>query len=595
VTAQSGRADARVRLPAEAHLWQAGWAVGVTAGAAAMLAALGGLAASAALGLIAGAVPGLIGFFWRPQDRRRYGLLAIWAIGSSLAATATGGATGPLAGWCAAPILAGALMRALPQGVALSVLALIAVAGLQWAGVGLEPPAGAEGVVLAAVGLLALFAGFAGAVILVWRVVRAQSQALTAEKRWFEGVLAELPYLGAALDREGRPEAVFGLPPQGLDADRLSLGLAEAALPADRPAVQAALCEALDHGSGEACFSPFGAPERRVRLALRRRGDDGLTAVLHDVTEAGGAAVAQVAATEETAVEVTAPGDQASDDERVRALEERLAASEAGRAKAEAIAAARSRFLANMSHELRTPLNAIMGFSDIMKARMFGGLSPKYGEYADLIHDAGRHLMDLINDVLDMSKIEADRYVLDHELFDAREAVNAALRLVRLQADESGVQLRGLLPSETLTVEADKRAMKQIVLNLVSNALKFTPRGGSVTVTVRAREDNLEIVVADTGTGIAPEDLERLGKPFEQAGDAQHRSQGTGLGLSLVKALAGLHGGEMSIESALGEGTAVCVRLPVIRKVAAPPTQRDVELAVGPRTGGQVIPLPLSR
>ena len=566
-----------MRLPAEAHLWQAGWAVGVAAGAAAMLAALGGLAPSAALGFAAGSIPGLIGYLWRPQGRERHALLALWAAASALAATATGGATGPLAAWCATPILVGALMRALPQGVALSVVAVSATAVLQWAGVGLQPPGGAEGVVLAAVGLLLLFAGFAGAVLLVWRVVRAQAQALDSEKRWFESVLAELPYLGAALDREGLPEAVFGMPPQGLDAERLSRGLTEAVEPADRPAVLAALCEALDHGAGEVDFSPFGAPDRRVRLALRRRGEDGLTAMLHGVADPGAQAVPLIA------------------DGQVEALEARLAASEAGRAKAEAIAAARSRFLANMSHELRTPLNAIMGFSDIMKARMFGGLSPKYGEYAELIHDAGRHLMDLINDVLDMSKIEADRYVLDHEIFDAREAVNAALRLVRLQADESGVQLRGLLPAETLTVEADKRAMKQIVLNLVSNALKFTPRGGSITVTTRARDDVLEIVVADTGTGIAPEDLERLGRPFEQAGDAQHRSQGTGLGLSLVKALAGLHGGEMSIESALGEGTAVTVRLPVVREVAAPPSQRELELADAPRPGGQVIPLPISR
>jgi cell cycle sensor histidine kinase DivJ len=268
---------------------------------------------------------------------------------------------------------------------------------------------------------------------------------------------------------------------------------------------------------------------------------------------------------------------------RLKAVENALAEAEATRAAAEAAreeaqasATAKSRFLANMSHELRTPLNAIMGFSDIMRQRMFGELSAKYGEYAELIHESGRHLTDLINDVLDMSKIEAERYTLDLDLFDAREPVSGALRLMRLQADEAGVLLRGVLPQAPLTVQADRRALKQIVLNLVSNALKFTPAGGSITVTLQTVGDALELVVADTGVGIAREDLERLGKPYEQAGDAEHKAQGTGLGLSLVRAFARLHGGEMTIESELGEGAAVTVRLPVLpQEKAAPAPPRE--------------------
>jgi len=250
--------------------------------------------------------------------------------------------------------------------------------------------------------------------------------------------------------------------------------------------------------------------------------------------------------------------------DQLRQTEAARDAAEAGRARAEADAAGRARFLANMSHELRTPLNAIMGFSDIMRSRMFGDLGPRYTDYAELIHESGRHLLDLINDVLDMSKIEAQRFDLTREVFDAREAVNAALRLVRLQADEVGVKLRGVLPPEPLEIDADRRAIKQIVLNLVSNALKFTPAGGSVTVTADRAGRNFELSVADTGVGIAPEDLERLGRPYEQAGDASERAQGTGLGLSLVRAFAELHGGRMSLESRLGEGTAVAVRLPVL-------------------------------
>ena len=233
----------------------------------------------------------------------------------------------------------------------------------------------------------------------------------------------------------------------------------------------------------------------------------------------------------------------------------------------------RSRFLASMSHELRTPLNAIMGFSDIMRVRMFGDLSPKYLEYAELIHESGRHLLDLINDVLDMSKIEAERFHLDLRRFDAREAVAAALRLTSVQAREVGVQVHEVLQSSPLDVLADERALKQIVLNLVSKALKFTPGGGEVSVTAEAVGENFVLAVVDTGVGIAKEDLARLGRPFEQAGGAESRARGTGLGLSLVRALAELHGGTLEIESALGEGTAVTVRLPVLDKdrTALPP------------------------
>ena len=249
-------------------------------------------------------------------------------------------------------------------------------------------------------------------------------------------------------------------------------------------------------------------------------------------------------------------------------LRRRAEEAEAAREEAVAASAAKSRFLANMSHELRTPLNAIMGFADIMRNRLFGPLPDRYAEYSQLIHESGQHLLDLINDVLDMSKIEADRYRLAKEVFDAREALTAVLRLMRPQAEEAGVDLRAVLPDEPLTVDADKRALKQIALNLMSNALKFTPKGGAVTVTLSEVEGALDLTVSDTGVGVAPEDLERLGKPFEQAGGVESRAMGTGLGLSLVRAFAGLHGGEMAIESVLGEGTSVSVRMPVLSEAA---------------------------
>ena len=249
---------------------------------------------------------------------------------------------------------------------------------------------------------------------------------------------------------------------------------------------------------------------------------------------------------------------------RLTAAETGRREAEAGRDRAEAAATARSRFLANMSHELRTPLNAIMGFSDMMRARMFGELTPKYAEYAELIHESGGHLLDLINDILDISKIEAQRYTLSREIFDARDALNASLRLMRLQADDVGVKLRAVLPAEPLMIDADKRAIKQMALNLLSNALKFTPKDGTVILSAQAAAGAFEIVVADTGMGIDAEDLKRLGQPFEQAGASEDRARGTGLGLSLVDAFAKLHGGTLTLESRLGEGTAATVRLPVL-------------------------------
>ena len=166
--------------------------------------------------------------------------------------------------------------------------------------------------------------------------------------------------------------------------------------------------------------------------------------------------------------------------------------------------------------------------------------------------------------MLDLSKIEAERYELALESLDARDPVSAAVALVRVQADDKGVDLAPVLPSIPLTVQADARALKQMALNLLSNAVKFTPTGGSVTLTLDGVGPYLELVVSDTGVGIAPEDLRRVGRPFEQAGGADQKAQGTGLGLSLVRSLTELHGGRMSIDSTLGEGTAVMVRLPVI-------------------------------
>jgi cell cycle sensor histidine kinase DivJ len=234
------------------------------------------------------------------------------------------------------------------------------------------------------------------------------------------------------------------------------------------------------------------------------------------------------------------------------------------RDQAEGANKAKSRFLANMSHELRTPLNAIIGFSEVMTHEMFGPVgSPRYLEYAKLINESGGHLLELINGILDMSKIEAGKFELAEEMFDFSEVADQAARFVKLQADRKGVVLRLGIASDAKTIFADKRAVKQILVNLLSNGAKFTPRGGEVKVLALRKASGIEIAVSDTGVGIAPDNVERLGQPFEQVDGAHTRTQeGTGLGLALVKALTAMHGGEARIESRLGEGTTVRVILP---------------------------------
>jgi two-component system, cell cycle sensor histidine kinase DivJ len=234
------------------------------------------------------------------------------------------------------------------------------------------------------------------------------------------------------------------------------------------------------------------------------------------------------------------------------------------RDQAEEANRAKSRFLANMSHELRTPLNAIIGFSEVMTHEMFGPVgSPRYLEYARLINESGGHLLDLINGILDMSKIEAGKFDLSEELFDLDEVMTQAVRFVKLQSDRKGVVLKASVAPDTASIFADKRAVKQILVNLVSNGVKFTPRGGEVRVVAARAAEGVVLAVSDTGVGIGPNDLKRLGRPFEQVEGEHVRSQeGTGLGLALVKALTALHGGEVTIGSTLGEGTTVAVVLP---------------------------------
>src|ERR1700733_9011999 len=223
----------------------------------------------------------------------------------------------------------------------------------------------------------------------------------------------------------------------------------------------------------------------------------------------------------------------------------------------------KSKFLANMSHELRTPLNAIIGFSEVMGSGMFGTLgSEKYAEYCHDILTSGHYLLEVINDILDMSKIEAGRMKLDMETLDLSNTLAESLRVVSGRADDKHLTLdtdiEGAVP-----VVADRRAIKKIIVNPLSNAVKFTPDGGKVTVRSRVYNNSVVLLIADTGIGIAPESLRRLGKPFEQVESQLTKTyHGSGLGLAIAKSLANLHGGSMRLRSRLGAGTVVCVRLP---------------------------------
>ncbi len=558
-------ADGRSPTPDDL-LWHRGWIVGTVACAALLLVAVGGVSAQVLLSLFVMAIPGIVGAVWRPKREETFALAALWALGAALTACVTGGLSGPAAVFCVLPVIAAVTLDySLRSGLGLSVAA-VAVCALAGA-LHLLPPPPLEPVrnwlTLAAVMVTACAAG--GAALIARRRADAAQAAVQEDVLWFEGLMADLPELAMTMDADGRTEAVFGQPFEGFGADALQGGLVAAASAADAARVEAALTAALTTGAAEVAFTPAQHTDFRVIAKLQRTGPGGLAAVLRKAPAIVRAAPPSMPTTPVPGpvAAVQPPSDFT---ERLAAAEAGRDAAETGRQRAEATAASRALFLANMSHELRTPLNAIMGFSDMMRARMFGELTPKYAEYAELIHESGGHLLDLINDVLDMSKIEAQRYTLSRELFDVREALNAALRLMRLQADDAGVKLRAVLPSEPLTVDADRRALKQMVLNLLSNAVKFTPKDGSVILTAQAAAGVLEIVVGDTGVGIAEADLKRLGQPFEQAGKSEDRARGTGLGLSLVDAFAKLHGGTMTLESRLGEGTAVTVRMPVLVK-----------------------------
>ena len=230
----------------------------------------------------------------------------------------------------------------------------------------------------------------------------------------------------------------------------------------------------------------------------------------------------------------------------------------------EAASRHKSEFLANMSHELRTPLNSVIGFSEVLRDRMFGELNPKQAQYVDVILSSGRHLLSLINDILDLSKIEAGRLELEMASFDLPTAIQNTLTLVSDRAARHGISLNLTVDERVGAITADERKVKQVLLNLLSNAIKFTAEGGRVEVTAARSDGEVEIAVSDTGIGIAAEDQNVIFEEFRQAGsDCARKREGTGLGLALAKRFVGLHEGRIWVKSEVGKGSTFTFTIPV--------------------------------
>jgi signal transduction histidine kinase len=225
----------------------------------------------------------------------------------------------------------------------------------------------------------------------------------------------------------------------------------------------------------------------------------------------------------------------------------------------------KSEFLANMSHELRTPLNAIIGFSEVLSERMFGELNEKQEEYLKDIYASGTHLLSLINDILDLSKIEAGRMELELSDFDLPTAIENALMLVRERAGRRSITLRTVIDERLGQMRGDERKVRQVVLNLLSNAIKFTPEGGRIEVQAAPKDGLVAVSVRDTGVGIAQEDQEAVFEEFRQVGTAAKKVEGTGLGLTLCRKFVELHGGRIWVKSELGAGSTFTFTLPVLR------------------------------
>ncbi|RWH45682.1 MAG: PAS domain-containing sensor histidine kinase, partial [Mesorhizobium sp.] len=343
---------------------------------------------------------------------------------------------------------------------------------------------------------------------------------------------------GEVLDASAKARSILKLAPELL----LGAGLFERVHLSDRVAYLTALADMRE-----------GAPKRRLDLRIRLPRDGGGSA---DNFRPFRLELLRGAREQDIFTFVLRENDE------VAALREELATAREAAAAAEV---AKGRFLAVVSHELRTPLNAIIGFSDMLLHEMFGAFrDPRQKEYVALVRESGQHLLSVVTSILDVSRIEAGAYATELEPFRFADAADMCRSMMRPLAEAKSIALGAQIAPDAGEINADRRAVQQILINLVSNALKFTPDGGSVVIGAKRVGSRLHFWVSDTGIGIAEEDMANLGKPFMQIQNGYtRRFEGTGLGLSLVKGLVALHEGTMSIESAPGEGTTVTISLPV--------------------------------
>ncbi len=458
---------------------------------------------------------------------------------------------------------------ALASIFALSAAGLMVIVGAY----DLIPPAASSNGALAALGVVSAALYATGLALGAEQLARTSVWLRYAEEdryrllaRNMTDVITRHDRNGAVLFISPAAESLFGTAAGVLTGH----GLFDHVHVADRPAFLTALADASAHGE-----------DRSVEFRIRRGGEGGeisrfvwVEMRCRPLDDSTG-----VLGTEREVVAVLR-------DISERKLHEE--AMEAARAEQERANLSKSRFLATMSHELRTPLNAIIGFSEMLTREDLVVQPERRHEYARLINESGHHLLSVVNGILDMSKMETGNFEITPEPFAPSPVLTGCCDLLALKARDAGVEIRTKLAADLPEIVGDRRAFNQILINLMSNAIKFTPRGGSVTITARRDGAAIAVSVEDTGVGIGEDDLPRLGEAFFQArGTYDRRHDGTGLGLSIVKGLVKLHGGDIDIRSRLGEGTRVTVRLPIDcegHKAPADPirlvTERAGDLAV---------------
>jgi cell cycle sensor histidine kinase DivJ len=402
-------------------------------------------------------------------------------------------------------------------------------------------------------------AGFALAAALGWvrnlRLAAEQRQSSAARNEFLLSGISDLIVWfdsnGWVVKSAGGANGEAGFDLSSLTGE----GLFQRILVADRPIFRKAVSDLVHQGAA-------------INTAFRVRADDGTYRWLDMRAEPDAGRGPMVAVLRDDTIR------READAARARA-----------QAEAEQASAAKARFLATVSHELRTPLNAIIGFSQMLGSDTLCPITPQQRtEYAGIIQSSGEHLLEIVNTLLDVSKIESGAMTIEPDHLDVVRLCNSCIDLVKMRAAEKGVVLTSGFPSTLPELVADSRALKQVVINLLSNALKFTPAGGEVTLTAVRDGAMIEIAVADTGIGIAETELPRIGNPFFQAKSSYDRDyEGTGLGLSVVRGLVGLHGGDMVIESAQGHGTRIAVRLPVAGASGARDGARIVTFARSPQ------------